>query len=92
MSILPAAGGTLASLPLAEFTDGPWCGAGSNRFDADLLRVRMVRVNLRVQVSNVMMRGRSTDFLVPGLNRGPHSIPDYTMRFDVSPANMALRR
>jgi len=92
MSILPAAGGTLASLPLAAFADGPWCGAGSNRYDADLLRVRMVRVSLRVQVSNVMMRGRSTDFLVPGLNRGPHSIPDYTMRFDVSPANMGSRR
>jgi hypothetical protein len=92
MSIMPAAGGTLARLPLGGFIDGPWCGAGSNRFDADLLRVRMVRVNLRVQVSNIMMRGRSADFLVPGLNRGPHSIPDYTMRFDVAPANMGSSR
>ena len=92
MSILPPAGGTLASLPLGRFTDGPWCGAGSNQFDADLLRVRMVRVNLRVQVGNMMMRGRSADFLVPGLGRGAHTIPDYTMRFDVAPANMGSRR
>ena len=92
MAILPTVGGTLANLPLGGFTDGPWCGAGSNRFDADLLRVRMVRVTLRVQVGNVMMRGRSTDFLVPGLNRGVHTIPDYTMRFDVAPSNMSLRR
>ena len=92
MSILPAAGGTLANLPLAGFTDGPWCGVGSNRYDADLLRVRMVRVTLRVQVGNVMLRGRSTDFLVPGLNRGVHTIPDYTMRFDVAPLNMSPRR
>ena len=92
MSILPTAGGTLAQLPLAGFTDGPWCGAGSNRFDADLLRVRMVRVTLRVQVSNVMMRGRSADFLVPGLNRGARTIPDYTLRFDIAPANMGSSR
>ena len=92
MSILPIAGGTLASLPLGTFTDGPWCGVGSNRFDADLLRVRMVRVILRVQAGNVMMRGRSADFSVPGLNRGAHTIPDYTLRFDVAPANMSLRR
>jgi hypothetical protein len=92
LSILPPAGGTLASLPLSGFTDGPWCGSGSNRFDADLLRVRLVRVNLRVQVASEAMRGRSADFLVPGLNRDARSIPDYTMRFDVAPANMDPRR
>jgi len=92
MSILPPAGGTLAALPLGGFSDGPWCGAGSNRYDADLLRVRLVRVTLRVQVANVMMRGRSADFLVSGLNRGAHSIPDYTMRFDVAPVNMSRKR
>jgi hypothetical protein len=92
MSILSPAGGTLANLPLGAFTDGPWCGSGSNRFDADLLRVRMIRVTLRVQVANATMRGRTADFLVPGLNRGAHSIPDYTMRFDVTPANMGSGR
>jgi hypothetical protein len=92
MSILPAAGGTLARLPLSGFTDGPWCGNGSNRFDADLLRVRMIRVNLRVQVGSAAMRGTSADFMVPGLSRGAHTIPDYTMRFDIAPANMGSGR
>jgi hypothetical protein len=92
MSILPAAGGTLAILPPAAFTDGPWCGSGSNRYDADLLRVRMIRVTLRVQAASDTMRGRSADFLIPGLNRGASTVPDYTMRFDVTPANMGSRR
>jgi len=34
----------LAALPLTMFTDGPWCSAGGTTFDADLLRVRRVRV------------------------------------------------
>jgi type II secretory pathway pseudopilin PulG len=45
---LPATDGVLAALPLARFQDGPWCGAGDTRFDADLLRVRRVRVTLGV--------------------------------------------
>ena len=88
MPILAASGGTLASLPLGMFSDGPWCAAGSNSFDADLLRIRLVRVTLRVQVSNTMMRGTSSDFVVGGLGRGARMIPDYTMRFDVAPRNM----
>lgn len=39
-------GGSLASLPLAMFTDGPWCGSGANRFDVDVLRIRRVRITL----------------------------------------------
>jgi hypothetical protein len=88
MPTLAASGGTLASLPLGMFSDGPWCAAGSNRFDADLLRIRVVRVTLRVQVGNSMMRGISSDFIVSGLGRGARTIPDYTMRFDVAPRNM----
>jgi hypothetical protein len=30
------------------FQDGPWCGSGDNEFDADLLRIRKVRVTLRM--------------------------------------------
>jgi len=37
-----------AALPLALLSDGPWCGAGDTRFDADLLRIRRVRVTLAV--------------------------------------------
>lgn len=41
----------LAPLPLAMFADGPWCGAGGTAFDADLLRVRRVRVVARLRAS-----------------------------------------
>lgn len=41
----------LAALPLAMFADGPWCGAGGTVFDADLLRVRRVRVVARLRAS-----------------------------------------
>ena len=38
--------GSLATLTKAILTDGPMCGGGSNQFDADLLRVRKVRVSV----------------------------------------------
>lgn len=41
----------LAALPLSMFTDGPWCGVGGTAFDADLLRVRRVRVVARLRAS-----------------------------------------
>jgi prepilin-type N-terminal cleavage/methylation domain-containing protein len=41
----------LAVLPLAMFSDGPWCGAGGTAFDADLLRVRRVRVVAHLRAS-----------------------------------------
>jgi prepilin-type N-terminal cleavage/methylation domain-containing protein len=43
----------LAPLPLALFADGPWCGAGGTMFDADLLRVRRVRVTARFRASGL---------------------------------------
>ena len=52
LGVLPAQGASLAPLPLSLFADGPWYGDGDNRYDADLLRVRMVRVTLRLQVGN----------------------------------------
>ena len=43
--------GSLAALTAAMLTDGPFCGGGDNQFDADLLRVRKVRVTLRMQAA-----------------------------------------
>jgi hypothetical protein len=43
MPVLPGVGGR-TELTAAMLTDGPWCGAGDNQFDADLLRIRRVRV------------------------------------------------
>jgi hypothetical protein len=43
-------GGTaLQLLPLAQLADGPVSGEAPNRFDADLLRIRRIRVRLRLQ-------------------------------------------
>jgi len=39
----------LAVLPISMFTDGPWCGDGGTAFDADMLRVRRIRVRIRVR-------------------------------------------
>ncbi|MEO6222938.1 MAG: prepilin-type N-terminal cleavage/methylation domain-containing protein [Vicinamibacterales bacterium] len=41
----------LAPLPLAMFSDGPWCGAGGAAFDADLLRIRRIRVQVRLRAT-----------------------------------------
>jgi prepilin-type N-terminal cleavage/methylation domain-containing protein len=86
--------GSLAALPYTMLNDGPWCGGGGNRYDADLLRVRKVRVTLRMQVASASLRGTDrTLFANPGgsLN-GQKSVPDYLVRFDVSPRNLNLSR
>jgi hypothetical protein len=90
---LPGDGGSLALLPMDLFRDGPWCGDGENRFDADLLRIRKVRVTLRLQVGNDMMRGQSADFAVAGRSRSAgRNVQDYTLVFDVAPRNMGWTR
>lgn len=90
---LPPAGASLAPLPLAMFTDGPWCGTGSTQFDADVLRIRKVRVILRIQAALAALRGAGADYVVSGFSRSPlRSAPDYTITFDVSPRNLNLGR
>ena len=67
--------------------------AGMNRFDADLLRVRKVRISLRVQAGNDMLRGTSADFATVGNSRSaPKQLADYGVRFEVTPRNMNLGR
>jgi hypothetical protein len=93
MSTLSSDGGSLAPLPLAILNDGPWCGGADNRFDADLLRVKKVRITLRVQASQAGFRGTGADFVDSGFNpNGPRTLADYTVRFEVSPRNMNLGR
>jgi prepilin-type N-terminal cleavage/methylation domain-containing protein len=50
-STLGASDEGLAPLPIAALADGPWCGAGGTLFDADLLRIRRVRVTVRLRAS-----------------------------------------
>ncbi|MCC6162842.1 MAG: type II secretion system protein [Acidobacteria bacterium] len=59
-------------LTVADLGDGPWCGAGTWRFDADLLRVRAVRIALRLQALSPASRGLSPLwFAMPGQARRP---------------------
>lgn len=56
---------SLASLPLTMFSDGPWCGAGGAAFDADLLRVRRIRVVARLRASGTRPDYRVTFDIAP---------------------------
>ena len=93
-------GGGLVQMTGTSLTDGPWCPAADdpNRFDADLLRVRTIRVSLRVQSGNPDFRssigtGGDALFLKPGTSRGGHrQVPDQAIRFDVTPRNLNLGR
>jgi hypothetical protein len=85
--------------------DGPWCPGVTNaagaalsmRFDADMLRVRRVRVTLRVQAGAEGLRGANPAgqllFIHPGPARqGGRIVPDQEVRFEVTPRNMNVGR
>lgn len=99
LSRLPALGppgGGLVPLGAAALTDGPWCpdAQAPNRFDADLLRVRRVRVTLRAQTVSAWLRGTAPAlFARPGTSAGgPQMVPDAQLVVDVTPRNMNARR
>jgi Tfp pilus assembly protein PilW len=77
LTILAQDEGPLTRLDASMLTDGPWCPDSShvNRYDADLLRVRLVRVTMRVQLGSALFRARLG---------GSQEI-----RFDVAPRNMS---
>jgi hypothetical protein len=89
-----SADGSLVPLGAAELSDGPYCGGGDTEFDADLLRVRKVRMTIRMQAANPMLRGANTQiFMNPGTAPGgARYVPDYTMSFEVAPRNLNLTR
>jgi hypothetical protein len=91
---LTADEGSLAILKPEQLNDGPWCGGGDNEFDADLLRVRKVRVTLRMQASSESLRGSNPAlFLNPGpAKQSMTMVPDYVVRFDITPRNLNLVR
>jgi hypothetical protein len=62
-------------LDAARLADGPWCGAAPFRFDADLFRVRRVRVRLRLEADGDAVRG--------GTAR--REVRDVEMTIDVAP-------
>jgi type II secretory pathway pseudopilin PulG len=90
MPPLAAPVGTLAPLPPAMFSDGPWCGTGPNPFDADLLRIRSVAIAVRLQATNATLRGTDPRwFRVPGTGRDSSLlVRDLAVRAAVAPANL----
>jgi hypothetical protein len=86
-------GGTgLVPLAITEFADGPWCGAGDNRFDADLLRVRRVRVSATLQAPDAL-RADGALFKRPGLaNSALSLVRDLIVSIDVTPRSLGARR
>ncbi len=94
LPVLTATEGGLAPLTAAMLTDGPWCGGGDNQFDADLMRIRKVRVTMRMQAASAAVRGSATAmFRNPGTAQlGEKLVPDYEVSFDVTPRNLNLTR
>ena len=90
----------LVALTAAQLTDGPWCpdASNTNRYDADLLRIRKVRVTVRLQTGNAALRGSvATGNAALFANAGAatsaaRTVADQSLRFDVSPRNMNLGR
>jgi hypothetical protein len=91
-----SAGVALVPLDASLLTDGPWCpnAITVNRFDADLLRIRQVRVRLRVQTGAAVFRGPAGAlFSHAGTARNAlRYVPDLDLRFDVAPRNLSAGR
>ncbi len=96
LPVLSADAGALPRLDPALFVDGPWCpdAAFPNRFDADLLRIRRVRVTVRVQAGSLALRGPAGPwFARPGLAIDAHAlVPDRELSLDVAPRGLQLWR
>jgi hypothetical protein len=86
----------LVKLEEPQLKDGPWCpdSVSAGRYDADLLRIRKVRVTLRVQAASPSLRGAAGSlFKYGGTTRGNERfIPDHEIAFDVIPRNLNLGR
>jgi hypothetical protein len=89
LSALAPTDGALVELTPAMLSDGPVCGAAPNRFDADLYRLRRIRVTLRVEAAPESLRGTDPQlFRRPGRARSPAtSVPDQEVTFEVALRN-----
>ena len=84
------AGESDRELAVAVLLDGPRCG-GRLPYDVDLFRIRRVRIEIRLQVSSALLRGRDPAlFARPGAARaGSRQIPDLTGVIEVAPRSVA---
>jgi hypothetical protein len=82
-------------LERALLVDGPWCPDAAHpfRFDADLLRIRRVRIHVRLQASRPF-RGLAGRWFVHGGSAGDPSryVPDETVTLDIAPRNVNVAR
>lgn len=96
LAVLGPATGPLVPLERPMLVDGPWCPDvnSSSRYDADLLRIRKMKVTLRVQAAAMTLRGPAGALFVrSGTSRsGSRFVPDHEVRFEVTPRNLNLGR
>jgi type II secretory pathway pseudopilin PulG len=85
-------GSGLVPLDASTLTDGPWCPDASDprRFDADLLRIRLVRILVRAEVAPAWLRGPLGPLFARGGTSTGAQVPDREIRFAVAPRNMNL--
>jgi hypothetical protein len=79
--------GSMAPLDTSSLSDGPWCADALDptRFDADLLRIRLVELQLRVEAASAVWRGPVARlFRRPGIERNAARwVPDVELRLTV---------
>jgi hypothetical protein len=85
----------LVPIGRALLVDGPWCPDAVHpfRFDADLLRIRRVRIHVRLQAARPF-RGLAGRWFVNGGSAGDpwRSIPDETVTLEIAPRNVNVAR
>lgn len=96
LATIPPGSLTLVELTQSMLTDGPWCpdALSTNRFDADLLRIRRIHVSLRVQSALASLRGPAGVLFARGgtARAGDRYVPDLVTQFDITPRNLNLAR
>ena len=92
---LPNLGAGIVPIGQALLVDGPWCpdAAHAFRFDADLLRIRRVRVHLRLQAARPF-RGLAGAWFANGGAAGDpwRYVPDERVTLEVMARNVSVAR
>jgi len=87
-------GSAMVALSPSQLTDGPWCPdpTSPTRWDADLLRIRVAVVTLRVQAAIAALRGPAGAlFAAAGTGRDSSRwVPDRQITFRVAPRSLNM--